>query len=917
MFERLSRGDAVDSMGTSAQGAPQLPQPPQLPGTLQAVLGSHYALERELGRGGMATVYLARDLRHRRPVAIKLLHPEFSAVLGPERFLREIELTASLQHPHVLPLFDSGTAGGLLYYVMPYVEGESLRQRLDRERQLPVSEAVRITREVADALQYAHDRGVVHRDVKPENVMLQGAIGGYDAHALVADFGIALAVEQAGGTRMTQTGLSLGTPQYMAPEQAAGERTVDARADVYALGAMLYEMLAGEPPFTGPTTQAVIARVLTEEPRSLTVQRASVPQHVDAAVRTALAKLPADRFRSAEAFSTALATSPAAGGYVSHTRRGRPWRAVPIVIAGTGIVATVAIAWALGRASSAWSAWSASQTSTSPRGAVRFVIGADSAVARFSELAVSPDGRSVVYSGEGADGSQLYVRTLEETAARPLAGTEDGDWPFFSPDGKWVAFFSHAALRKARLDGSEAALVAPIRSASFGGGSWGEDGTILYALAPSGALYRVPASGGTGSRVRIADTTLWVMHPHWLPGGRAALVSVTRDYGDARIGVLDLGNGRVRQFAAGIGPRLVAGHLVFAADGTLYRQPFDVERREPTGSAEQIATGLETFYVDQSAWWIPRPAFGLSANGTLAYRVGGLLNEQVMGDTRLVVTDRDGREQQVIPARSPWAPRFSPDGGRVVYAARVTGNDAHDVWVTDLETRATQRVTGGAGEKNNPVWRPDGNAVAYHTPAPRGADIALHSLDVGHVLPLVQRPGSQHPNDWAADGTLLFDDMVIEGDDAGAQDIWIQPAGGGAARTYVATPAHERGARASPDGRWVVYQSDETGRVEVYVQSYPLPGAKIPVSVDGGTNPVWRGDGREIYYWKGDQLIAASVTADGTGKSLIVRSRAPLFRAPYVGSLGANYDVSRDGSRFILVTGRPQANRLVVALGTP
>src|SRR6185503_7090885 len=247
------------------------------------------------------------DVRHRRRVALKVLYPELSAVLGPERFLKEIELTASLQHPHILPLFDSGEADGQLFYVMPFVDGETLRGRLEREKQLSVADALRIAGEVADALQYAHERGVIHRDIKPENILLQGG------HALVADFGIALAVQQAGGQRMTQTGLSLGTPQYMAPEQAMGDKTIDARADIYALGAVTYEMLAGEPPFTGPTAQAIVARVLTVAPAPISQTRATVPPHVDHTVLTALAKLPADRFASAVAYASALAASPVDG----------------------------------------------------------------------------------------------------------------------------------------------------------------------------------------------------------------------------------------------------------------------------------------------------------------------------------------------------------------------------------------------------------------------------------------------------------------------------------------------------------------------------------------------------------------------------------------------------------------------------
>jgi eukaryotic-like serine/threonine-protein kinase len=305
---------------------------------LAAALADRYRIERELGAGGMATVYLAHDLRHERDVAIKVLHPDLGAALGGERFLTEIRTTARLQHPHILPLLDSGDADGLLFYVMPLVTGETLRARLDREQQLPVGDAVQIAREVADALGHAHARGVIHRDIKPENILLQGG------HALVADFGIALAVQSAGGQRMTQTGLSLGTPQYMSPEQALGERVIDARSDIYALGAVTYEMLVGEAPFTGPNVQAVVARLTSEEPRPLASQRKSVPEHVESAVLQALEKLPADRFATATEFATALSnagTRPItrAAATASAGLMGLSRRSSGLIIAGLAAVA--------------------------------------------------------------------------------------------------------------------------------------------------------------------------------------------------------------------------------------------------------------------------------------------------------------------------------------------------------------------------------------------------------------------------------------------------------------------------------------------------------------------------------------------------------------------------------------------------
>ena len=311
---------------------------------LSTALTDRYEIQEEIGAGGMATVYLAHDVKHDRKVALKVLRPELAAVIGAERFLQEIKVTANLQHPHILPLHDSGEADSFLYYVMPLVEGESLRERLHREKQLPVGDALEITKAVASALDYAHRHGVIHRDIKPENVLL------HDGQALIADFGIALAVSQAGGTRLTETGLSVGTPHYMSPEQAMGDRELDARSDVYSLGAMLYEMMVGEPPFTGPTAQAIVAKVLTEKAPHVSTQRSTVPPHVDAAVQTALEKMPADRFASAGEFSQALGDQAYTVTPVGVARAaGMPevWKRRAIAAIGVATLMTVLFAWSL------------------------------------------------------------------------------------------------------------------------------------------------------------------------------------------------------------------------------------------------------------------------------------------------------------------------------------------------------------------------------------------------------------------------------------------------------------------------------------------------------------------------------------------------------------------------------------------
>ncbi len=408
--------------------------------SLRASLADRYTIERELGQGGMATVYLAEDLKHHRRVAIKVLRPELSAVIGAERFVREITTIASLQHPHILGLIDSGEVEGTAYYVMPFVEGESLRDRLVREKQLPIGDAVRIAGEVAGALDYAHRHGVIHRDIKPENILL------HDGSALVADFGIALAARSA-GTRMTETGMSLGTPHYMSPEQAMGEREITARSDVYALGCVTYEMLVGEPPFTGPTAQAIIAKVMTGEPLALTVQRKTVPAHVEAAVMTALQKLPADRFESAKAFADALGnpgfTASMAGtvgaGGIASMRKNRLFGATAVV----AVLALLAAGWG----------WLRPQSHQTPA-VIRYRIALDAvpSIRDWSgELAISPDGNVLVHTG-GPNGA-LLVRRRDELGFTPMPATEHAQGPFFSPDGASVGYFSSGRLMVASLAG--------------------------------------------------------------------------------------------------------------------------------------------------------------------------------------------------------------------------------------------------------------------------------------------------------------------------------------------------------------------------------------------------------------------------------------------------------------------------------
>ena len=456
---------------------------------LTAALSDRYALERELGAGGMATVYAAQDLKHNRKVAVKVLHPELAAIIGAERFLKEIEVTANLQHPHILPLFDSGATDSFLYYVMPRVEGESLRDKLDREKQLSIDESVEITGAVASALDYAHRHGVIHRDIKPANILL------HDGQPVVADFGIALALSAAGGRRLTETGLSVGTPEYMSPEQAAGDRSLDARCDVYSLGCVAYEMLLGQPPHTAATAQAVIAKVIIDEPRRITAERKTVPPHVEYAVHRALAKLPADRFASAAEFRDTLSNPNAAVAWpASVPGDGDTW--TRIVVKNRWLLWAMPLTLVLLAGAAVWG-WF--RPTTQPQQSLaKFELPYESGMswqgARHA-TAISNDGSLIAYTGATAATGQLHIRPIDQLKPNRVDGTDGATDPFFSPDGQWVGYTTVTGLHKVSLAGG-----APVPILEFSdprGAVWEPDGAIVFGSGSG--LWRLPPAGG-GSR---------------------------------------------------------------------------------------------------------------------------------------------------------------------------------------------------------------------------------------------------------------------------------------------------------------------------------------------------------------------------------------------------------------------------------
>ncbi|HEX9818829.1 MAG TPA: serine/threonine-protein kinase, partial [Methylomirabilota bacterium] len=549
---------------------------------LSQALADRYRLERELGAGGMATVYLAQDLKHDRKVALKVLKPELAAVLGAERFVVEIKTTAALQHPHILPLFDSGAADGFLYYVMPYLQGETLRDKLNRETQLGIEEAVRLTTEVADALDYAHRHGVIHRDIKPENILL------HDGRPMVADFGIALAVSAAAGGRMTETGMSLGTPHYMSPEQATAEKKITGRSDVYSLGSVLYEMLTGEPPHMGNSAQAIIMKIVTEDAQPVTRLRKSVPPNVTAAVAKALEKLPADRFSSAASFAEALVTP----GYTtpSHTRAGAA--ALPrkvdrrLLAATVGLVLMTALAvWGLLR-------------SPAPAPVLRYglAIPAASRPDVGSLVAIAPDGSALAYTGPSGTPliGQVWLKPRASDRPAPLPGTLGAVTVTFSPDGAWVAFVTPGStgggtLKKVQVAGGAAISLAD-SAAPASAPAWLDDGTIVYAQRGGRGLRRVADGGGPSQQVWPADSGL-VREVTALPGSAGVLISRcpanTSVCASRDIWVLDLRSGTARLVVAdGLTARyLPTGHVLYVRpDGAGLVIPFDLRGLAPHGS---------------------------------------------------------------------------------------------------------------------------------------------------------------------------------------------------------------------------------------------------------------------------------------------------------------------------------------------
>jgi Tol biopolymer transport system component/predicted Ser/Thr protein kinase len=844
-----------------------------------------YEIGALLGAGGMGEVYRARDTRLDRTVAIKVLPAALAADHQfRERFEREARAISALEHPNVCALYDVGEKDGTSFLVMQYLEGETLADRLTKGG-LPLEQTLQYAMQIADALDRAHRAGIVHRDLKPGNIMVT------KSGAKLLDFGLAKASAPISGAGLsmlpttppglTAQGTILGTLQYMAPEQLEGKEA-DARTDIFAFGAVVYEMLTGKKAFEGKSQASLISAIMSAQPPAPSSLQPLAPVALDQVVVRCLAKDADDRWQSARDIKLQLAgitESPSTPG---------PPAAMPIqsrerIAWAVGALALLGLAVAAGVLASRRAPAASLQ-------AAQFVI-LPPENARFandvSGHAIAPDGRQLVFGAARADGARLlWVRPLDSLTARPLPGTEDGNAPFWSPDSKSIGFFANGKLKRVDLAGGPPQTLA---DASFAlGGTWNQDGVIVYAPNLANPLFRIPASGGTPTPVTSFDErTHETIHasPSFLPDGRHFLLYVQSNELGVYAGSLDSKEIKqvVRSDAAGT--YAPPGYLLFLRGSTLMAQPFDAVRLAVSGSPQRV--------VDQVWRFITQAGFSVSNNGTLVVRPTAPLQ------TELVWVDRLGKRIAVVAPPGDYGEiALSPDENRVAFSRAESA--APDIWLRDLQRRVTSRFTLNPGVDNVPIWSPDGRTVAFASDHQGGLDIYQRPSNAGGseepLLPLKASP-IMFPSDWSSDGRYL---TYYRTDQKTQNDVWILPLfGDRKPMALLHGEFNESQSQFSPDVKWIGYVSDESGSPQVYVQSFPTLTGKWQVSTDGGTQPKWRRDGKELFYLARDRkLMAVTIKAGGTFEADAPR---PLFETRLeVGDLRQTYAVSADGNRFLL-----------------
>ncbi len=877
------------------------------PGTKLA----EYEITSAIGAGGMGEVYKARDTKLGREVAIKVLSEAFAQDKERlARFEREARLLASLNHPNIATIHDLEESEGVHFLVMELVPGETLAERIARGP-IPLDEALPLFKQIAEGLEAAHEKGVIHRDLKPANVKVTP-----DGRIKILDFGLAKAFEGEPElsdlsqsptiTRdATRAGVILGTASYMSPEQARG-KSVDKRTDIWAFGCCLYEALTGRKAFSGETVSDILASIIKTEPRWEALS-AVASWRVQELLRLCLRKDPLHRLREIgdarvhieDTLGEPESDLPAGILQDAKKRRAIPW---PIAIVMTLLAGL--LVWII-RSPSPPVRAPVTKLILDVKPAERLGGTGPDLPHRLSRTAIafSPDGKQLVYSAEVEESPQLYLRNMDEMEATPIAGTEGGLAPFFSPDGQWLGFWAGGKLMKIPISGGPPQAICDVKLPPWGA-SWGSDDTIVFSQSGERGILRISADGGVPEEITTLEEGEWRHHlPHFLPGADAVLLTVRKGYGNGEdmtvmVQSLETGERKVLIENGADGRYAASGHLVFLRLGTLMAVAFDPNKLEISGSPVGVLASVQQDVNSQMSYSdIGAGQFSFSRTGSLVYVPGGIFPDW---EGQLVWVARDGTAEPLPAPLGPYLlPRLSPDGRRV--AVTKSGFE-HDVWVYDILRETMRRFTLEEGIDTTGIWTPDGNRIAFASDrAGPERSIYWKSADGSGEVERLTTGRLSRPSSWSPDGKVL---AYVYRKTVEDNDIWVLPVGG-EAQPFIESPFNEANPEFAPNGRWLAYKSNESGRNEVYVTPYPGPGPKVQISTDGGFSPVWARNGREIFYRvSGDRRESTVVMAVDTTIEPTFSSGKPrvLFQGQYESTIYIrSYDVTPDGERFLLI----------------